>query len=70
MESIVKRSILFLSGKVVAEFAKKHGIEKQESLELFLSSKTFKNLSNPKTELWKEGFVSVYHSFEDETIKL
>lgn len=66
MESNVKKTILFITEKVVNEYAKQYGMTKEDVLKKFLSSETLALLCNEKTTMWGRGFVSIYKRFEKE----
>ncbi|MBQ9310454.1 MAG: hypothetical protein IJ222_06265 [Bacteroidales bacterium] len=66
MESSIKRTILFITEKVVKEYGEQYNIPAEEVLKKFLSSKTFALLNNEKTMIWGQGFVTIYKSFEKE----
>ena len=66
MDPNVKMAITHLTSCVVASYARENGIEVEEAMKLFMTSKTFQQLNNPKTGMWTYGQVAIYDMFMKE----
>jgi len=58
----------FYDENVVRLISEKYGFAPVEALSMFLSSRTYRMLSDPKMEMWQFGPAGIFDMWESERI--
>lgn len=65
-DDLIDATIDGISGFISANFSEKYGVPLEESLEMFLSSDTYKSLSNKENGYYWDSIPEIQEMFFDE----